>query len=189
VKLVAPVAVNRKIAHPPPPGDDPAEPQSEDNSVFINTAGDDDESINPAFAEQQTLVSPDIREYSITGVGTSGTTPARPDQEDDAAPFVPNSSFSFNYTTGDSSVSLDKLTYLQQSGQKEILAAIKQLQLQLSTQLRALSALQTKSDESVHLRQELHTRELKLQHLYLQKISVWQKKLEKVSHFKMIVYI
>jgi Zn-dependent protease with chaperone function len=185
-----PVAVNRRKVHSPPADDDPPESQVEDNSVFVNTAGDDDESLTPAFAAQQTLVSPDIREYSITGAGTSSPTPARPDQEDDAAPFVPNSSFSFKYTTGDSSNgSLEKLTYLQQSGQKEILAAIKQLQLQLSAQLRALSALQTKSDESVHLRQNLQIREMKLQHQYLQKISVWQKKLEKVTHFKMIVYI
>jgi beta-lactamase regulating signal transducer with metallopeptidase domain len=189
VKLTAPVAVKRKKDPASPAGDDPAESQAEDNSVFVNSAGDDDESLNPAFAAQQTTVSPQIREYSITGAGTSGATSARPDLEDDAAPFVPNSSFSFKYTTGDSSGTLDNLSYLQQSGQKDIQSAIKQLQLQLSAQLRALSAIQTKSDESVHLRQALRIRELNLQHQYLQKISVWQKKLEKVTHFKMIVYI
>jgi Zn-dependent protease with chaperone function len=199
IKLAMPVAVNRKKAHTPTAGNEPDESQAEDNGVLVNTAGDDDESLSPAYTAQQEQIAPDpaIREYSITGAGvsrsgasgTSGATPARPDLEDDVAPFVPNSSFSFKYTTGDSSVTLADLTYLQQSGQKEILAAIKQLQLQLSAQLKALSAVQTKSYESVHLRQELRNRELNLQRQYLQKISVWQKKLEKVTHFKMIVYI
>jgi beta-lactamase regulating signal transducer with metallopeptidase domain len=207
IRLATPVDVNRKKAHyPPAASDDPDESQAEDNGVLVNTAGDDDESLTPAYTAQQEQIAPDpdIREYSIAGAGVShsnvsgsnisgsnasGATPARPGQEDDAAPFVPNSSFSFKYTTGDSSGSPDNITYLQQSGQKDIQAAIKQLQLQLSAQLKALSALQTKSYESVHLRQELRIRELNLQHQYLQKISVWQKKLEKVTHFKMIVYI
>jgi beta-lactamase regulating signal transducer with metallopeptidase domain len=196
IKLAMPVAVNRKKAHTPTASDEPDESQGEDNGVLVNTAGDDDESLTPAYTVQQEQIAPDpdIREYSITGAGasrsgTSGATPARPDMEDDGAPFVPNSSFSFKYTTGDSSGTLDNLTYLQQSGQKDIQAAIKQLQLQLSGQLKALSAIQTKSDQSIQLRQELRIRQLNLQHQYLQKISVWQKKLEKVTHFKMIVYI
>ena len=67
--------------------------------------------------------------------------------------------------------------------------AINKLQQQFALQLKALAALQVKAEESVRLRRQLRVQQYKLQQEYLQKITGWQKKLEKTTHFRMIVYI
>lgn len=110
----------------------------------------------------------------------------------DGSPFVPKSSFSFQYTVDDSSrpaEKLEKLIYLQESGRQEIISAMTKLNQQLTQQLKALAALQTKAEESVQLRRQLQTRQVKLQQDYLRKMTGWQKKLEKTTHIRMIVYI
>ena len=105
------------------------------------------------------------------------------------APMVPNSSFSYQYTLGDSSRLLEQQVYLQLSAQREVLAAIANLQQQTAAQLKALTNLRTKATESVGLRNRIRNQQQKIQLDYLRKIKLWQQKLEKAPHIKVIVYI
>jgi hypothetical protein len=170
--------------------------QPEDKNVFINTAADDDLADAGASSADGSASGDDKsddgpgRDYSLnvpaTIAGSAGII------RQDGTPFVPNSSFSFQYIVDDSSrpaEKLEKLIYLQQSGRQEILIAMNKLNQELAAQLKALSALQIKAQESVQLRQQLRARQLQLQQDYLRKMTGWQKKLEKTAHFKMIVYI
>jgi hypothetical protein len=105
------------------------------------------------------------------------------------APIVPNSSFSFQYTQGDTSRTGEQLIYLQETSQREVMAAIAKLQQQTAEQLKALSDLQIRATESVHLRHQIRAQQQKLQREYLKKISSWQKKLETTTRIRIVVYI
>jgi beta-lactamase regulating signal transducer with metallopeptidase domain len=162
--------------HTPVADADPDEQQPEyGERTFISTADDGGEAEKPG------------RDYSL-GRGQSTISAPTGTIEEDEAPFVPNSSFSFQYTLGDSSRPEEQLAYLQQSARREIMAALNQLQKELAAQEKALATLRAKAEESIRFRQQFNQQQLKLQQQYLKKISSWQKKLEKVSHFR-IVYI
>jgi hypothetical protein len=190
------------VAQPVASEDDLIQP--EDNTAeIVNTVADDDLEGTAASTDQPVPnsageglstrggKSPDgfSRDYSLDAPATiAGASDVRPD----GSPFVPNSSFSFQYTVDDSSrpaEKLEKLIYLQESGRQEIMAAMNKLNQQLAQQLKALASLQVKAEESVQLRRQLQTRQLKLQQDYLRKMTGWQKKLEKTTHVRMIVYI
>lgn len=192
----------RRVAQPVASEDDLIQP--EDNTAeIVNTVADDDLEGTAASTDQPVPnsageglstrggKSPDgfSRDYSLDAPATiAGASDVRPD----GSPFVPNSSFSFQYTVDDSSrpaEKLEKLIYLQESGRQEIMAAMNKLNQQLAQQLKALASLQVKAEESVQLRRQLQTRQLKLQQDYLRKMTGWQKKLEKTTHVRMIVYI
>jgi Zn-dependent protease with chaperone function len=188
-KPAAPAAASHaRIAHHvQASADDAPESREDDNGMFVNTVAGDDAPMSSTVGTEQSP-GPDVaREYSLIGPGSSEAVPPESDQS--GSPYVPNSSFSYQLTTGDSSNSPEKLTYLQQSGRKEIQAAIRQLQIQLSVQLKDLAALKPKAEESVRLRRQLRVREVQLQQEYLQKIIDWQKKWEKATHVRTIVYI
>jgi beta-lactamase regulating signal transducer with metallopeptidase domain len=169
--------------------------QEADNYVFIN--GTDDAAgygnIPALAASSDELTDPgsgtsgaDTRDYSMSVPGTiAGPAIGFPQ----GAPVVPNSSFLFQYTEGDSTRPEEQLLYLQQSAQREVLAAIAQLQQATVLQLKALTDLQAKAAESVHLRHQIQTQQQKIQREYLKKITGWQKKLETSTHIRMIVYI
>ena len=193
----------RRAAQPAASEDDLIQP--EDNTAdMVNTVADDDLEGTSASMDQPAPnsageglstrggKSPDglSRDYSLDApaviAGTSGVVRL------DGSPFVPKSSFSFQYTVDDSSrpaEKLEKLIYLQESSRQEIISAMTRLNQQLAQQLKALAALQVKGEESVQLRRQLQTRQLKLQQDYLRKMTGWQKKLEKTTHIRMIVYI
>jgi beta-lactamase regulating signal transducer with metallopeptidase domain len=169
-------------------------PEPGDNDVFINLADDPTGDGNiPALAStSDELTDPgsapefENRDYSMKVPGFI----AGPDVSfPQGAPIVPNSSFSFRYTEGDSSRPEEQLLYLQQSAQREVLSAIVNLQQQTAVQLKALAALQAKAAESVHLRHQIQTQQQSIQREYLKKITGWQKKLETTTHIRMIVYI
>lgn len=126
------------------------------------------------------------RDYSLNMPATLAAPGATLQQ---GAPFVPNSSFGFQYTIGDSARPEEQLIYLQQSAQLEVLAAITKLQQQTETKLKALNDLRAKAAESVQLRRSIQAQQLKIQQDYLRKISSWQKKLEKTTHVRVVVYI
>jgi Zn-dependent protease with chaperone function len=169
--------------------------QTDDNDIFVNTADDGtgDGPTTALITSSDDMTDPgtntpgaDTRDYSLNMPAmTAG--PGITFQQD--APVVPNSSLSFQYVVGDSARPEEQLLYLQQSAQREVLAAIAKLQQQTAVQLKALSDLQGKSTESVHLRRQIHTQQQKLQQEYLKKITSWQKKLEMTTHIRMIVYI
>ncbi len=159
-------------------------PQAENvNMVFINTA-----------AADRSRQEKHHRDYSLGGEPNIAAPPpsviADQDQgqDEDDAPFVPNSSFSFQYTQNDSSGTEEKLAYLQQSARQEILAAMNQLRQELAAQIKALSVLQNKAMESPRILLQFRDQQKKMQQEYTRKLNSWQKKLDKVGHFR-IVYI
>ena len=174
---------------------EPDGPEADDHFVFINTADDAaGDGNNPALAAtSDELADPgsstpggDTRDYSLNVPGSIAG-PAISFQQ--GAPVIPNSSFSFQYIEGDSTRPEEQLLYLQQSAQREVLAAIAKLQQETGVQLKALADLQSKAAESVHLRHQIQTQQQKIQRDYLKKITCWQKKLETTTHIRMIVYI
>ena len=174
---------------------EPEAHQAADNDLFINAANDDisdgnilalsassDEQTDPGTSSSGT----DTRDYSMNVPGAiSGPAINFPP----GAPVVPNSSFSFQYTEGDSTRPEEQLLYLQLSAQREVLSAIAKLQQETGLQLRGLAALQAKAAGSVHLRNQIQAQQQKIQREYLKKITGWQKKLETTTHIRMIVYI
>ncbi|HLI94220.1 MAG TPA: M56 family metallopeptidase [Puia sp.] len=125
------------------------------------------------------------RDFSMNIPQAAG--PAAPTM--DGTPFIPNSSFTFQYNEGDSSHSEEQLLYLQQSAQLEVLAAMAKLQQQTAAQLKALTAQLSRATESLRLRNQIRSRQLQLQEDYFKKIQSWQSKLQKSTHIRMIVYI
>jgi hypothetical protein len=166
---------------------------SDDNDNFVNTGDDGIGAPTALMASAEDMTDAgantpgaDNRDYSLVmPPATAG--PGIVFQQ--GTPIVPNSSFSYQYTLGDSARPEEQLLYLQQSAQREVLAAIVKLQQQTAIQLKELSDLQSKAVESVHLRRQIRAQKEKLQRDYLKKITGWQKKLETSTHIRMIVYI
>jgi beta-lactamase regulating signal transducer with metallopeptidase domain len=174
---------------------EPATPRTDDNDVFLNTADDvaGDGGTMTLVASADDLADPgtnppgaDNRDYSLN-MPAMIAGPATGFQQ--GAPIVPNSSFSYQYTLGDTSRSGEQLIYLQETAQREVMAAIAKLQQQTAEQLKALYDLQAGATGSVHLRHQIQAQQQKLQREYLKKISSWQKKLETTTRIRMIVYI
>jgi Zn-dependent protease with chaperone function len=166
---------------------------SDDNDNFVNTGDDGIGTPTALIASADDMTDagtntpgPDNRDYSLV-IPPTAAGPAILFQQ--GTPVVPNSSFSYQYTLGDSARPEEQLLYLQQSAQREVLSAIAKLQQQTAIQLKELSNLRSQAGESVHLRRQIRTQEEKLQRDYLKKITGWQKKLETTTHIRMIVYI
>lgn len=184
-------------------GPDADDGQPEDNNMtFINTADDAVTADDPptpddaaSTSSPANLVDPvdqpgqevAPREYSIR-LTRPNVASGRVIQLH-GAPFVPNSSFSYQFTTADSTHTAEQLLYLQQSTRRDILTALNNLHRQFEEQLKALTAQEIKTAESLQLRLQLQSRELQLQQLYLKKVSECVKRLEKTAHIRMIVYI
>ena len=166
------------------------------DNVFVNTAGDvlssGDDGAAPMIASADEVAdggnTPGAGERDFT-LNTPATISGPSINFQQGTPIVPNSSFSFQYTLGDSSRPKEQLLYLQLSSEREVTAAIGKLQEQTATRLKALAALQAKASESVDLRRRIRAEQQKIQSEYLQKISTWQHKLEKTTHVRVIVYI
>lgn len=174
---------------------EPATLLTDDNDIFVNTADDvaGDGGITALVAPAEDLTDPSIttpgtdnRDYSLN-LPAMFAGPAIAFQQ--GAPIVPNSSFSFQYTLGDTSRPEEQLIYLQETAQREVMAAIAKLQQQTAEQLKALNELQAGATGSVHLRHQIQAQQQKLQRDYLKKINSWQKKLETTARIRMIVYI
>ncbi|HET6254802.1 MAG TPA: M56 family metallopeptidase [Puia sp.] len=174
---------------------EPAPVQADNDDIFVNTAddgaGDGDATALIASVDDLTdpgtnLSGAGYRDYSLN-IPSTVAGPNITFQQ--GAPVIPNSSFTFQYTLGDSAQPEEQLLYLQQSAQREVLAAMAKLQEQTAVQLKALNDLRAKAVGSVHLRHQIEAQQQKLQRDYLKKITSWQKKLETTTHIRMIVYI
>ena len=184
-------------------GPDADDGQPEDNNItFINTADDavnaadmaapDDAASTssppaPPGPSDQPRQDVALREYSIRQTRPNAA-PGRIIQLR-GTPFVPNSSFSYQFTTADSTHAAEQLLYLQQSTRRDILTAINNLHRQFEDEMKALSTQEIKAAESLPLRRQLQSRELQLQQLYLKKIVELEKRMQKAGHLKMIVDI
>ncbi len=158
----------------------------EDGTVFLNTASDAE---NPGSSAYTAMLQaqPDNKDFSFVSPQIAPLPPAGTFSPD-GSPFVPQSSFTFLYTD-DSSRAGEKLLYLKQLTQQEMLAAINRADHELAIRLKDLSAQQTKENESAKGRRQLQQQQIILQQQYLEKLTRWQKKLEKIGHFKVIVHI
>ena len=177
----------------------------DNNMAFINTADDlatpDDPAISDDAASSSSPAAPEgppdpsdqprqngtSREYSIR-LTKPNTAPGRVIQLH-GTPFVPNTSFSYQLTTADSTHPAEQLIYLQQSTRRDILTALNNLHRQFEEQMKALAAQQAKAAESLQLRRQVQSRQVQLQQLYLKKIAEFEKRLEKAGHLRMIVDI
>lgn len=167
---------------------------TDDNNAFVNTADDGSNPDGSALvlmpaddADPGNTGSPDTRDYSLNIPSPTINGPAATIQQ--GAPYVPNSSFSYQYMVGDSTRPEEQMIYLQQSAQLEVMAAINKLQQQTAARLKTLDAQRIPAAESVHLRHQLDSRQLKIQQDYINRIISLQKKLEKSTRIKVIVYI
>jgi beta-lactamase regulating signal transducer with metallopeptidase domain len=185
----------RSRVHPRTPGPErPVLAGTDDNNVFVNSADDGSNPDGSALvlisaddADPGNTGSPDTRDYSLNFPSPTINGPAATIQQ--GAPYVPNSSFSYQYVVGDSTRPEEQMIYLQQSAQLEIMGAINKLQQQTAARLKTLDAQRIPAEESVHLRRQLESRQLKIQQDYINRIISLQKKLEKSTHIKVIVYI
>jgi len=184
-------------------GPDADDGQPEDNNItFFNTADDavnaaDMAAPDDAASTSSPAAPPDPadqprqdvapREYSIR-LTRPNAAPGRIIQLR-GTPFVPNSSFSYQFTTADSTHAAEQLLYLQQSTRRDILTAINNLHRQFEDGMKALSTQEIKAAEPLQLRRQLQSRELQLQQLYLKKIVELEKRMQKAGHLKMIVDI
>jgi hypothetical protein len=184
-------------------GPDADDGQSEDNNItFINTADDAVNTADMAAPDDAASTSPPaappdpadqprqdvgLRDYSIR-LTRPNAAPGRIIQLR-GTPFVPNSSFSYQFTTADSTHAAEQLLYLEQSTRRDILTAINNLHRQFEDEMKALSAQEIKAAESLSLRRQLQSRELQLQQLYLKKMVELEKRMQKAGHLKMIVDI
>jgi Zn-dependent protease with chaperone function len=171
--------------------------QAEDNNVtFINTADvvpagavntdtDDADQSDQSGQSVQSEQDATPREYSIRLTRHAAPVSI----QHPGTPFVPNSSFSYLFTTADSTHAAEQLFYLQESTRAEIFTAMANLHRQFEEQMRKLTAQEVQATESLPMHRQLRSRELQLQQLYLKKITDWEKRLEKASHLKKIVDI
>ncbi len=127
----------------------------------------------------------ETKDYSI-GQGTTSE-PAPVDiATSKGAPFVPNSSFSYQFLN-DTSRLAEKTLYLQLATELEIRTAVEQLQKDWQTQLRNLqSQLMSVSEKDRH---PLLDQQLKLQRVYQQKLNELLKKRETAGARRKIIYI
>jgi beta-lactamase regulating signal transducer with metallopeptidase domain len=167
-----------------------------DNVAFVNTSDDavgfGESAVSTgtaAIADDpggNSTPNADNRDFSLilplAITGPSGTV-------QQGSPFIPNSSLYFQYNQSDSTHPEEQLRYLQQSAQLEVLGAIAKLQQQMVSQWQALNNLRVKAAGSVRMRKEIDTRQLQLQKDYIMKIETWQRKLQKTTKIRVIVYI
>jgi len=170
--------------------DQPPVDAEEDNSGFILTDGDASAPMAEEYATIVQSVQPENREYSINnGPASHGNAATDRKRMTESVPFVPHSSFSFQYL-GDSTRPAEEMAYLQQYNEEQIGAVLKKMQQDLVVQLQNLQQNQSRIDQaSEKTRRQLFNEQLKLQQQYLEKLDALQKRLEKSGRRLRIVYI
>jgi Zn-dependent protease with chaperone function len=159
---------------------------------------------NPAFARLIETASRDtaLRDFSMDRAnGTLDASQPDPDATADNMPFVPQSSFSFQYT--DTLPPGAKLVMMQELSQKALLLQITQVEEELKHQLLVLRSQEAAvrrvlADESHSgLRntldnkalKELLQQQLKVQRKYMLNLDQLQRQFQKTSRHLTIVYI
>ncbi|HXB95296.1 MAG TPA: M56 family metallopeptidase, partial [Puia sp.] len=169
--------------------------------TFLNTAGRT-ATPTPAFADRVVL---EDRDYSIAESQADGKAPQPGDGYTESYPFVPQSSFSFQYT--DTLPPEDKLAMMQRVTEKTIRLRIGQLKTEWKAQLDRLQQYEAvldktmakanhstagvrraQSDAEQQLQQLLRQHE-QLQRLYLKKLEDLQHQLQRANRLLTTVYI
>jgi len=137
------------------------------------------------------------RDYSIVAHATTvspkvDVVPVKPSGEgcplQAPAPYVPNSSFSFQCIQ-DSTLPGAQYVYMQQVASRQVEEAILKMQKELHWQLKVLQQSSSKDIPDLKQKQQIILEQLKLQQQYLEKQQQLQKKLEKVGKKRVIVVI
>jgi hypothetical protein len=167
--------------------------EADDQDIIQADGADDEEGALVGYASS---IQP--RDYSITAHSTSispkvEVIPApQPTNEgcplQAPAPYVPNSSFSFQRIQ-DSTLPGAQYVYMQQMASHQVEQAIVKLQKELHWQLRILQQSSTKEIPDLKQKQQIILDQLKLQEQYLEKQQQLQKKLEKIGKKRVIVVI
>ena len=104
------------------------------------------------------------------------------------APYVPNSSFSFQRVQ-DSTLPGAQYVYMQQVASRQVEESILKMQKELQWQLKVLQQSNSKDVHDLKQKQQIILEQLKLQQQYLEKQQQLQKKLERVGKKRVIVVI
>ncbi|HVV04861.1 MAG TPA: M56 family metallopeptidase [Puia sp.] len=136
------------------------------------------------------------RDYSIVAHTTVSpkvdVVPSNPSGEacplEAPAPYVPNSSFSFQRIQ-DSTFPGAQYVYMQQMASRQVEQAILKMQKELQYQLKILQQSSSKDIPDLKQKQQIILEQLKLQQQYLEKQQQLQKKLEKIGKKRVIVVI
>jgi beta-lactamase regulating signal transducer with metallopeptidase domain len=189
---------HRHPAHPHPkrPSQDMLEAMLAESVPVLNTAGP---MTMPAFTDLMETASRADRDFSI-GRSTT-TTQDDPDPMADNMPFVPQSSFSFQYT--DTLPPGEKLALMQELSQKSLHLQIARIEAELKQQqsllhrqeaaIRRASAEEFRSGlgNTLDTRslQQLLQQQLQVQRQYILNLQKLQRQLKKASRHLTIVYI
>lgn len=152
-------------------GDDPAE--------------DEDEGAMVGYASS--IQSADKRDYSISSAHAEVIVKGCPLQA--PAPYVPNSSFSFQTIQDSTTLPGEQYVYLQQMAAHQVKLAITKMQTELQIQLKLLGQAGAKERPELRQQRQILLEQLKLQQQYLEKQQQLQKKLERVGKKRVIVVI
>jgi len=137
------------------------------------------------------------RDYSIVAHAATvspkvDVVPAKPSGEacplQAPAPYVPNSSFSFQRVQ-DSTFPGAQYVFMQQLASRQVEQAILKMQKELQCQLKILQLSSSKDVPDLKQKQQIILEQLKLQQQYLEKQQQLQKKLEKIGKKRVIVVI
>jgi len=194
-----------------PAKDHPAAKASHKKPVRSHN-GDEDNNIDgdqeiiqvdaPSFDEDETSMaayasSIQQRDYSIVAHAATvspkvDVVPAKPSGEacplQAPAPYVPNSSFSFQRVQ-DSTFPGAQYVFMQQLASRQVEQAILKMQKELQCQLKILQLSSSKDVPDLKQKQQIILEQLKLQQQYLEKQQQLQKKLEKIGKKRVIVVI
>jgi beta-lactamase regulating signal transducer with metallopeptidase domain len=195
-KLIARITTVRVIARRPGPAmtsapddNDLAYEEVEGNNDIMTAGSDLDAPATETYAT--TMLPPDSREYSFGNGPAAATAILAPDSrklKGEHLPYVPNSSFSFQYT--DSTHPAERLAWLQLYSRQEFTTAVKKLQQDLALSLQALQLKQGGDvPQNPRTRLQIENQQLKLQQQYILKLTELQKKLERTDRRLRIVYI
>lgn len=147
-----------------------------------------------AHADNSTIAHVD---YSTVAHATTvspkvDVVPAKPSGEgcplQAPAPYVPNSSFSFQRIQ-DSTLPGAQYVYMQQVASRQVEESILKMQKELQWQLKVLQQSSSKDVPDLKQKQQIILEQLKLQQQYLEKQQQLQKKLERVGKKRVIVVI
>jgi len=135
-----------------------------------------------------TLAHTDRREYSISTAVTAARRPSRTTGEkarsQDLAPFVPNSSWSYEYIQ-DSTRPDQQFVYLQKLAYQDAAIAVKRMQKELQLQLHILQLSHSPEEQQVlKEKKQILEEQLQLQQEYLRKQQDLQIRFEKASSIR-----
>jgi len=176
----------RSHVHDKKEADDP--PEDTDMDQDLSAPEDKDESDLVGYAA---IVQENKRDYSMGARNTGAGVP--PQDEGYAlavpAPYVPNSSFSFQPIQDSTTLPGEQYVYLQQMATHQVELAITQMKKELQMQLKLLEHASNEKLPELKQKRQILLEQLKLQQQYLQKQQELQKKLERVGRKRVIVVI